>query len=338
MSDLSTAWRTIKTLGEGGQGYIHLVERRDGPTTGPFVAKVLKNPRRLHRMEAEREALLRLAHPRIIKIEDADFECSKPYIVMEYCSRGDLRQCASDIVRMDLLARLSLFDGLAEGVQHAHTQGVIHRDIKPDNVFLADAGGVKLGDFGLCFLAERDSRLSATGEAVGSRLYMAPELADGPSDIVSPAVDVYSLGKVLYWLLAQREFDREKHRENAWSLALPEVSRTLSTPSWAMEHVNLLLDQMITVAPERRLTMAAVREKVVQLHELIAHRYAPIGLIPTRCQYCGRGEYRRLSVQESAGLGPVYGGHPQVRLVCSQCGHCQFFLLNHAEQRSKWQP
>ncbi|MFI5322988.1 MAG: protein kinase [Thermodesulfobacteriota bacterium] len=113
-----------------------------------------------------------------------------------------------------------MFQQICEGVAYAHTKGVIHRDLKPDNIFLRTRKGpVVVGDFGICYLEQDGKRITLTDEAVGPRNFIAPELEDGRLELISTKCDVYSLGKILYWLLSGGKiFSREKHREPQFDL------------------------------------------------------------------------------------------------------------------------
>ena len=129
----------------------------------------------------------------------------------------------------------------------AHSQGVLHRDIKPDNVFLKSATGPPVvGDFGLSIFLETDNRITATQEAVGPRLYMAPELESGRVERVTTAADIYSLGKLLYWLFTGRVFSREAHREKQWDIKQHWNDPFSPNGDSILEHVNFLLDLMVT--------------------------------------------------------------------------------------------
>ncbi len=120
---------------------------------------------------------------------------------------------------LSVLECLCIFENVVLGVKHLHDNGIIHRDIKPDNILMF-SGVPKVSDFGLCLIVDMP-RFTATEEAVGPRYYMAPELEDGRLLDVDLAADVYSLGKVLYFILSiGRVFSREKYKSEHWALSV----------------------------------------------------------------------------------------------------------------------
>jgi serine/threonine protein kinase len=252
-------WKPVRNLGAGGQGFTDVVCRSDDPEKQEFIRKRLKNiddPARRARFESELKAYQTLAHENVLRLVDFDLSGPRLCIVSEYCRRGSLDR--GGWTRGTVLEVLRDFRQVCRGVAYAHEYGVIHRDIKPANIFLREDGSLVVGDFGLCLLDEEGVRVTATEEVVGSRFYTAPELADGRADQVRPSCDVYSLGKLLYWMLTGKIFDREKHREDEWrfgrgSLPLPEY-----------ELVNQLLDRMIAVDPSQRHQSAAVTLAAVE--------------------------------------------------------------------------
>jgi len=132
---------------------------------------------------------------------------------------------------------LELFQSVCSATAHAHANGVIHRDIKPANVFLRNkTGPAVLGDFGLAFIEDQSPRITETDEVVGPRTFIAPELEDGRLEDVTSKCDIYSLGKLLYWLLSNgRVFSREKHRDEQWDLKGRTQDSPLvwKTPTWS---------------------------------------------------------------------------------------------------------
>lgn len=248
---------------KGGQSSTYRVTDVTGEMPGEFMLKRF-NTNRIVRARNEIETLRRLSHPRIIEIIDSDFENDPPFLVSRFYARGELTQ---QIVQgKDLIERLTLFHSICEGVGYAHEQGVIHRDIKPANIFISDDDTPVIGDFGLCFLTDVHERFTAVDEAVGARWFMAPELASGRAHDVRPACDVYSLGKLLYWMLAGRVFDRERHREPEWQLSS-------GVGDVETEFINELLDGALNPEPTQRIRRGSslaqeVKELISRIQKL----------------------------------------------------------------------
>ena len=200
-------YRIKKSLGEGGMGMVYLAERED---LGSQVAiKVLRDawlsPARRERFAIEQRTLAQLNHPSIARLYDADTSPDgTPFFVMEYVEGAPLTNyCKSH--NCSVAERLRLFRTVCEAVLYAHQHAVLHRDLKPSNIFVKDDGTVRLLDFGI------SKHLESLGETVdqtmtGLRLmtpaYASPEQIRGEQ--VGIQSDVYSLGVVLYELLAGR--------------------------------------------------------------------------------------------------------------------------------------
>ncbi len=348
-------WEIVKPLGEGGQAHTYLVREVGSPEQPLFVLKRLKNRNRLDRFETEVKAGLALHHPNILEIVDQDLEHEKPYFVAEYCAGGSLAD--TDLSHYTIVEKLELFAAICRGVGFAHTHAapVIHRDLKPDNIFLrADLRTPVVGDFGLCLITEEGvERLTHVEEAVGSRWYMAPELAHGKAEDITPAADVYSLGKVLYWMLAKRIFDREVHRSSQYDL-----TKEQTLPDYFF--VYDLLDRMIVEDPSKRLTNAAmvadaietiIRRIVVRAHHLDLST-------PQACIYCGIGFYQEAAhgptrenvypldyseIEHFGGLKtpssyntPISSWPVWLILTCDHCGNVQMFRPDFAKDRNVW--
>ena len=207
-------WKTIKDIPPGGQGWIYLVEDLAEGYTEPVILKRLQNLKRLKRFKQEVEAALLLDHQNVVKVLASEMEGKEPYFVTPHYKGGNLAE-ARPWETGEPGRLLDLFGQVCDGAMEAHAKGVIHRDLKPENIFLdsdREKGHAVVGDFGLCLL-EDEPRMTTTGEAVGPRHFMAPELEDGFASTVTPKCDVYSLGKLLYWLMSSGNiFSREKHR------------------------------------------------------------------------------------------------------------------------------
>lgn len=333
-------WEVKNSLGEGGQAHTFLVTDLRGATETLYVLKRLKNPNRVERFKREVETVRNLSHENIVKLIDFDLEASKPYLVMEYCEGGSLSQ-AKPFWRNSPIIALQMFQQICEGVAYAHSQDVIHRDLKPENIFLRTTRGpVVVGDFGICFVEEGGSRVTLTDEAVGPTQFIAPELEDGRADAVSDKSDTYSLGKVLYWMLSGRIFSREKHRLPQWDLKEQNENSLLGWNNIYMEHVNRLLDLMITDDPASRRSVHNISLLLRDATRLIEKEYSPIAPdIRQPCAYCGQGIYV-LKAKDNTdtynfGFQPI--GAPNWRImVCNTCGHVQSFRLDFAQRKDWW--
>jgi len=206
-------WRLTDkaNIGGGGQGDVfRVVDARD-EYKGEFALKRVRNPERHERFRNEIEAIKRLSHPNIIKLIDhsalddtgAEPTKEKQFLVMPIAAAGDLSKAQRSSLYKDMIdGTLQVAMQLASALALAHASNVIHRDVKPANIlFTGNAHDVWLTDFGICLLREQE-RATETGEVVGPRAFMALELEEGGKLDVTPAADIYSLGKVIYYMLS----------------------------------------------------------------------------------------------------------------------------------------
>ncbi len=205
-------YRIKQALGEGGMGVVYLAERAD---LGSLVAiKLLRDawlsPARRERFASEQRTLAQLNHPSIARLYDADtLDDGTPWFVMEYVEGVPLTEYCSQHA-CSIEQRLQLFRAVCEAVQYAHQHAVIHRDLKPSNIFVKPDGSVRLLDFGIAKQLESletpagKNQIGIDQTMTGLRLmtpaYAAPEQIRG--DRVGIHTDVYSLGVILYELLA----------------------------------------------------------------------------------------------------------------------------------------
>jgi len=196
-------YRIIGALGEGGFGHVYKAE---DPAIGNIVAiKVLNvqnDENMLRRFRAEAVTSAKLRHKNIVTIFDFEEQNGIPYLVMEYLDGKNLQHLVGNRNPVPAINKLSIMSEVAEGLQYAHEQGVIHRDIKPANIMWLRDGSVKIMDFGIARLIQRDTGLTAVGYMVGTPEYMAPEQFMG--DTIDSQVDVWAYGVVLYELLTGR--------------------------------------------------------------------------------------------------------------------------------------
>lgn len=313
-------WIVGEAITQGGQGQIFPAKHPDYDENKQYVLKNLTNKKRIGRLKGEIKAGLKLEHPNILKVVDYEYETKHPFIVTEYQQQGNLLDLNLD--KLTLEEKILIFRKITAAVAFAHQNMVIHRDLKPDNIFFKDELEPVIGDFGLCLFTDDDERVTSTNEAVGSRYYMAPELADGKIDEVEFSVDVYSLGKIFYWLLTGTIFDREKHRE-------PNYDITQNNPKRELFLINELLDNMIVEHPENRFTDGETTLKELNLLseriKMGANCIDP--KVPQICIYCGIGNYENIEKSEYASI-PVdvdtffFNFSKECNWTIFQCNHC----------------
>lgn len=189
-------------LGRGGMGVVY---RALDKSLGREVAiKTLTggfadDPSMLARFYEEGKSMGRLNHPNIVAVYDIGVDNQLPYIVMECVSGAplDKRMVAGE--PMPMSDRLRIVEDVCSALGYAHQKGVIHRDVKPANIFVQPDGNAKLLDFGIARLSERDSGLTRSGLIIGTGAYMAPERIRG--ETIDGRSDIFAAGVVLYQLI-----------------------------------------------------------------------------------------------------------------------------------------
>jgi tetratricopeptide (TPR) repeat protein/tRNA A-37 threonylcarbamoyl transferase component Bud32 len=199
-------YEILEVLGRGGMGIVykarhHRLQRL--VALKMILAGAHAGPRELARFRTEAEAVARLQHPNIVQIYEVGEQHGLPYCALEFVDGGSLaRKLAGTPLPPRQAARLAAT--LAEAMHAGHQRGVVHRDLKPDNVLLTADGTPKVTDFGLAKKLDADADQTASGAIVGTPSYMAPEQARGRGKEVGPAADVYALGALLYEALTGR--------------------------------------------------------------------------------------------------------------------------------------
>lgn len=211
-------YELIEVLGEGGMGVVWRARQRrpSREVALKLIRPAFATPRLRRRFELEAETLGRLRHPNIAQVYDAGVMRmelgEQPFIAMELVEGTSLSSFA-ETHATGTRARILLMMKVCEAVQHAHQRGVIHRDLKPDNILVTQAGEPKVLDFGVARLDEGAGAMSMgtqAGQLVGTPAYMSPEQLRGDIADIDTRTDVYALGAVLYELLTgQRAFDVE---------------------------------------------------------------------------------------------------------------------------------
>jgi serine/threonine-protein kinase len=155
------------------------------------------------RFRTEAEAAARLQHPNIVQIHEVGEHDGKPFLSLEYVEGGSLLRKVAGMPQPERQAA-RLLETLARAVHYLHQRGILHRDLKPNNVLLTADGTPKIADFGLAKVLDADSGPSRSDTLLGTPSYMAPEQAAGDAKKVGASADVYSLGAILYELLTGR--------------------------------------------------------------------------------------------------------------------------------------
>jgi serine/threonine-protein kinase len=200
---LDGRYRVEAPLGEGGMGRVYVAE--DVATGAQVALKVLRpelgrNPDAAKRFEREVMVSVRLDHPNIVRVHGSGvLDGDSCYLVMELLTGESLANRLERDGRLPWRDAVDIIRGVVRGLGHAHLHNVIHRDIKPDNVFLVASGGVKLLDFGIAKLLDGDAGVTRNGVAIGTPAYLSPEQAIGGA--ITHAADLYSATVLLFEML-----------------------------------------------------------------------------------------------------------------------------------------
>ena len=247
---LPEGWVIASWQAESGQAWVYRVHRLGEVSGRLYALKRLKNPRRRERFRREVEAMRRLRNEHGVAVPEivaADLEVERPWFVMSWYGGGSLEMAVGD-GRGNLSAGFEILLRLSEILADVHGAGVAHRDLKPANVLLADDSLV-VTDFGLCLdLDEAGIRLTDAEEAIGSRLYVAPENEAGINlELDQRPADFYAFGKLAWALLAGRQpLPRERILEPDWRLVTVLADRRL-------EGMDDLLRDLLNRDPRARL-------------------------------------------------------------------------------------
>ena len=273
-------WRLGARLGTGGMGDVHLATRDDGQYEQRAALKLVRagvdTKELLRRFFNERQLLASLEHPGIARLLDGGTtEDGRPYIAMEYVDGAPIdRYC--DTKGLDVRARVELFTKVLDAVAEAHRSLVVHRDLKPSNILVTANGEPKLIDFGIAKVLGASSvgavaDVTVAGESRLTPSYASPEQVRG--ERVTTASDVYSLGVVLYELLAGARPYRIESTEPTAILRVvletePRAPSSVS-PSRARElrgDLDAIVLKALRKEPERRYTAVEPLARDLRLH------------------------------------------------------------------------
>ncbi|MFI0484634.1 Stk1 family PASTA domain-containing Ser/Thr kinase [Actinomadura sp. 9N215] len=248
------------------------------------------------RFIGEAKAAAALSHPNVVAVYDQRTDGEHVFLVMEYVAGHTLRDALTSLGRLGPRAALEIMQPVLAALGAAHRAGLVHRDVKPENVLITEDGQVKVADFGLA-RAETASKMTKTGVLIGTVGYLAPEqVMSGDSDVRS---DVYAAGVMLFELITGR---LPHQADTPLAVAYKHVNETVPPPSSAVPGVPLRVDELVTDA-----TSHDPRRRPQDANQYLAEVAEVFGGLP-------RDFDRRLEEQNAAGApeGPPAGGRTAV--------------------------
>jgi eukaryotic-like serine/threonine-protein kinase len=269
MKKLIGRYEILGQIGTGGFGTVY--RARDPELERDIALKVLST--KLLESESDRKRFLKearvaaaLSHPNIVVIHELGTAGDLPYIAMEYLPGSDLRALIRERQPLPLRHKLNIALQVARALRHAHAHGVIHRDVKPENIRILPSGLVKLMDFGIAKVAEDErSHLTTTGSVVGSSSYISPEQARG--EVATAASDVFSFGVVLYELLTYRRPFNAPNLAGLIYRILTEEPAPIDDPEVPEEMRELVAACLKKTASERLPSFDPVVQRLTRLRQ-----------------------------------------------------------------------
>lgn len=245
---LEGRYRIDQPIARGGMSTVYrCVDMRLGRAV---AAKVMDeryhdDPVFVTRFEREARAMAQLSHPNLVAVHDFSADGLPIYLIMELITGGTLRELLAERGPMPPHAAAGVMHSVLAGLTEVHHAGLVHRDIKPDNVLITDSHRVKVGDFGLVRSAKAEH--DSSGQIVGTVSYLSPEQVTGAD--ITPASDVYSAGIVLFELLTGTV---PFHGDTPLAHATARVHEDVVAPSSRIEGVPMLFDALVATATARQ--------------------------------------------------------------------------------------
>lgn len=246
---LDDRYQIKSMVGSGGMSRVFLAD--DLVTNRELAIKMLRedlaeDEAAVRRFIHEAKAVSMLSHPNIVAIYDTSIESEEKYIVLEYAEGITLKEYMRQNGPLSMKETIHIAVQILSALQHAHSHGIIHRDIKPQNIIVSPDGSIKLTDFGIAKVPDSDT-ISMTDKAIGSVHYISPEQASGKQ--VDYRSDLYSLGIILYEMTCNRlPFDAD----TTVAVACMQISSHATPPSEYIPDIPKGLEQILLKAISKR--------------------------------------------------------------------------------------
>lgn len=267
---LDGRYEITESIGEGGMADVY--KANDNVENKIVAVKILKkefaeNEEFVRRFRNESKAIAVLSHPNIVKVFDVGFTDKIQFIVMEYIDGITLKEYMEKEGILTWKDSVHFIIQILRALQHAHNKGIVHRDIKPQNIMMFDDGTIKVMDFGIAKFAREDGK-TATDQAIGSVHYISPEQAGG--GVTNEKSDIYSVGVMLYEMLTgQKPFDTD----NPVSVAVMHMQSKAIPPRKVNPDIPPALEKIIMQAmekdPDKRYQSAA--DMIKEIEEFKKH-------------------------------------------------------------------
>jgi serine/threonine protein kinase len=293
------------------------------------LAEAVNATTALQRMETELETMRSIKHPALLRVLDEDIK--HRWFAMEYFANGPM---SKQLKRYDgqVIETLRAFRPIVDAVAELHKASIVHRDIKPDNIFVGDDGQLVLGDCGLAIKLQGQERLTTTYEKVGTTDWMPGWALGMRLEDVKPSFDVFSLGKVLWSMVSGRE------RLRLWYFMKPEFNLTQMFPeSRQMEFVNGILAKTVVEEPENCLASATEMLEAVDgaISAIETQTQRPSQSTKMRCRFCGQGNYAKTSFFQEDGFQRA--SDRRHTYICDNCGHIEAFFWGEGKLPAGWE-
>ena len=245
---LDGRYEIMEIIGVGGMAVVY--KAHDNVEDRIVAVKILKdefvsNDEFIRRFKNESKAIAMLSHPNIVKVYDVSFGDLIQYIVMEYIDGITLKEYIEHQGSLRWIDAVQFTIQILKGLQHAHDKGIVHRDVKPQNIMVLSDGSIKVTDFGIARFSRSEQR-TITDKAIGSVHYISPEQAKGEK--TDEKADVYSVGVMLYEMLTGRlPFEAE----SAVSVAIMQLQRDPKLPTQINPSIPLGLEQITMHAMQK---------------------------------------------------------------------------------------